>query len=161
VGKKKLNTILVFLVVAIWGIVLYKFILSYFYKPETTLIYEVDRKKEPPTIIKKDTVELVFPSRDPFLDKMLIPKEKDKPMSTPQKAVEKRKGTKPVPWPKIDYLGFVKSKKSKTPLGLIRIDGKLHRVTQNSIVKGLKIVHIDGDQITLSNGRDSQNFKKK
>lgn len=158
--KKKLNTVLIVGVTCIWGILLYKFIAPFFAQSETEYMVEIPVEVPVVDIIKKDTVELNFPERDPFLGRPVRPKVKN---SKPRKSNTKRTPTilKPALWPKIEYLGFVKSKKSKSPLGLLRIDGKLHRVNRNSVVAELRIIEITNDEIQIINGKEKRNFAKK
>ena len=157
--KKKLNTILIVAVACIWGIVLYKFIAPYFAETESEYLAEIPTEIPLVKVRKKDTVVLAFPERDPFLGRVFSVRSKTK---KPKKRTSKRppKTTKPILWPKIAYLGFVKSKKSKSPLGLLRIDGKLHRVNRNAVVAGLKIKQITTDEIQIINGKEERSFPK-
>lgn len=155
--KKKLNTLLIIAVSCIWGIVLYKFIAPYFTKTGTPFIQEVPTKPLVAKIRKKDTVALSFPERDPFLGKT-VAKTKTPTKKNPKK--RPRTISKPVLWPKIEYLGFVKSSNSKGRLGLVRIDGKLYRVNTNIEVNGLRIKKIANDVMIILNGKEERHFKK-
>lgn len=157
--KKKLNTILIIAVACIWGILLYKFITPYFTETEAQYLAEIPPEMPLAKIRKKDTVELDFPERDPFLGKTIRPKTNT---VSPRKKVAKRlpKVTQPVLWPKIEYLGFVKSSSNKSRLGLVRIDGKLHRVKSNAEVNGIKINSITNDALVISNGKEERSFKR-
>nr|WP_299384822.1 hypothetical protein [Allomuricauda sp.] len=157
--RKKINTILITAVALIWGVVLYKFISPYFSDPPVTFTVQSATKKRTVASKIKDTVVLIYPARDPFLGRVSRPKAKT------TKQVSKPRTTKPKPainfvWPTVDYMGFVKSKTSKNPLGLVRIDGKLHRVHLNAVANGLKVTKINGDFIQLTHGKNSKEFKK-
>jgi hypothetical protein len=153
--KKKVNTLLIIAVSCIWGIVLYKFIAPYFAKTEAIFISEVPTKPLVAKVRKKDTVALSFPERDPFLGKPVTKTQKAKKAKKKPRTV-----SKPVLWPKIEYLGFVKSNSSKGRLGLVRIDGKLYRVNTNMEVNGLRIKKIANDVMVLLNGKEERHFKK-
>ncbi len=155
--KKKLNRLLIIAVSCIWGIVLYRFIAPYFTKTEIPFIAEVPTKLQVAKIRKKDTVALSFPERDPFLGKTVT-----KTKTLVKKKLKKRPRTisKPVLWPKIEYLGFVKSSNNKSRLGLVRIDGKLYRVNTNTEVNGLRIKKIANDVMIILNGKEERHFKK-
>jgi len=158
--KKRLNTILIIAVTLIWGVLLFRFISPYFKQTDTVITADVLAKKTIIVTKKKDTVNLHFPQRDPFLGvTTTVPKKKN-----PTTNVVRKKTTvstlKPVTWPKIEYLGFVKSKASTRRLGLIRINGVLHRVNKNEVVEGLKIVQIDKDSILVVNGKEKKYFNK-
>jgi hypothetical protein len=131
--KKKLNMILIIAVIAIWGILIYKFLVPYFSDHNTEIIETVVYEIPSVQIKTRDTITLNFPRRDPFLGKTIRPVVKN---TTRNIKVNKRKTNRSTPtlWPKIEYLGFVKSNSNKNPLGLIRIDGKLFKLkSKNSI----------------------------
>ncbi|NHF58991.1 hypothetical protein FK220_006550 [Flavobacteriaceae bacterium TP-CH-4] len=158
--RKKINTILIVAVVAIWGIVLYKFIASYLTDPDAGPIAEIPTKPAIAAIRKKDTVTLNFPERDPFLG-TVVTKSKPKAPAVRKSVTRKPKSpSKPVLWPKIEYLGFVKSSASKGRLGLVRIDGRLHRVNAGTEVNGLRIRKISKDALVIMNGKEERSFGK-
>ncbi len=158
--KKKINTILILAVASIWGVLLYKFVASLFVDKDYVAVAEIPIAEPLVKVGKKDTVQLHFPDRDPFLD------QKTFAIKTPKKKVAKRnvkqntKPLKPITWPKIQYLGFVKSNSSKSRLGLVRIGEKLHRVNTNEQVDGLRIKKITNDEIVVLNGKDERIFAK-
>lgn len=158
--RKKLNTILIVAVALIWGIVIYKFAAPYFMKKEPVLTAEVLVKKPIELIQKKDTVALVFPDRDPFLGRTVTLRKPRPQPATLKKTSKSNVISKPVQWPKIAYMGFVKSQSSKGRLGLVRIDGKLHRVQSGMVVNGIKISRVDVDEIRVKNGREERVFKR-
>lgn len=157
--KKKINTLLIVAVACIWGIVLYKFIAPYFTENEVPYTAEIPTEMPLEKVRKKDTVALNFPERDPFLGKAKRPRTKS---IQPKKKPVRRssKVTKPILWPKIEYLGFVKSNSNKDRLGLVRIDGKLHRVKRNTEVAGIRIEKISSDALVISNGKEERSFKR-
>ena len=150
---------LIIAVALIWGVVLYKFIAPYFAKQSKALVMETPTEPSLLRIKKKDTLNLSFPTRDPFLGKSAI---KRKPKAQKKTTSVRRPSTiaKPILWPKIKYLGFVKSSNSKNRLALVRIDGKLYRVKKNESVAGLKIKNISGEELLILNGKEEKSFSK-
>ena len=111
---------------------------------------------------KKDSLELIFPKRDPFLN-TLKASRKTKTIKVAQATkVKPKTPKKSLLWPKINYLGYVKSKKSvKSKLGLVRVDGKLQRTRKNDMVKeGVRVIAITGDSIGLTMKNQKRYFKK-
>ena len=157
-SKKKINTILIVAVASIWSVILYKFIAPYFSNTNVEFIAEVPINNSVLKIQKKDTINLFFPERDPFLGKTSV-KVQPK-INTSKKAIKRQSILKPILWPKIQYLGFVKSNNSSSRLALVRIDGKLHRVKNNAKVVGLKVKKINNDVLIMKNGKEERSFKK-
>lgn len=158
--KKRLNIILIVSVTLIWGVLLFKFVSPYFKQTDTVITADVLVKKTIVVTQNKDTVNLYFPQRDPFLGISAKVIRKKNPTKVVRKITTKV-AVKPITWPKIEYLGFVKSKTNAKRLGLIRIDGTLYRVNKNEIMKGLRIVLIDKVSILVMNGKEKKYFKKK
>lgn len=158
-SRKKINIILIVAVLFIWSVVLYKFVTPFFTEMGPVLTTEnliVQSKK---VIRKKDTVNLSFPERDPFLGKVKV-KKKLVSNSTPSVKSRSANTLKPVQWPKIEYLGFIKSNKSKGRLGLLRVDGVLHRVYKNTNVNNLKIIVIGDAEVLVKIGSEEKKIKK-
>ncbi|SEK30231.1 hypothetical protein SAMN04487910_0200 [Aquimarina amphilecti] len=158
--KKKVNKILIIAVSLIWGVVLYKFAAPYFLTND--IVVTADTLVSPPKLIlrKKDTFDLNIPHRDPFLGK--IKKQKRAKVVTSLRSAKKNQSSKNMPknWPRIEYLGFIKSQKSKSKLGLLRIDGILKRVRKGDEVQGIKIKNISQDNISIQLGKDTRDFGK-
>lgn len=160
-SRKKINIILILTVSFIWGLLLYRYTSPYFNKNQDIPVTKDPILITPQQMPTKDTINIFIPKRDPFLSGLTY---KRKITQSQVKTKVKKKETTPKKiaiWPKIEYLGFVKSKKSKSPLGLLRIDGKLHRVTEKSNVRGLKVKSIDKLKIVLWNQNQERDFKKK
>ena len=158
--KKNINIILIIAVALIWGVLLYKFISPYFVQKDTVLTADMLVTKPKLISKKKDTVNLSFPARDPFLEKPIAALKKTAPIKMAKNRRPTRTSLKVVEWPKITYLGFVKSKNSPLRLGLVRINGKLNRVNKNTVVEGVKILRIDKDSIHMAKGNEKRFFKK-
>lgn len=158
--KKGVNVVLIIFLVIVWGLLGYRF----FYKPKAASIDYTNHTPLNQQVYKKfskDTFELnvTFLKGDPFLGTIL--KRKHYPNN---KTVVKKKSTKKDQkniWPKMDYLGFLKSNKSKYPLALLRLDAKLYRIRRNNEIKDITIKHIFEDSIILSKNKEIKVVKRK
>jgi len=160
--KKQLNRALIIAVSLIWITVLYKFLAPYFIAKETVVTADYLEVKPKPVVKKKDTVVLFFPERDPFLGKRKKQVKISKPVVSTIKTSPNRVKTKitVTPWPKIEYMGFVKAKNNSGRLALLRIDGQLHRVNKNERVQSLRIGAVYKDSIAINKGKELRYFKK-
>ena len=160
--KKNINKVLIGAVALIWGVVLYRFAAPYFGASDTAI--NTDLFVAPPIsfIKKKDTFDLQLPQRDPFLGKSIKPRKVvSSPVSKPKSSTKKK--TQPTvrkSWPRVEYLGFVKSSKNASRLGLVRVNGVLKRVRKGDLIRDIKVVKIEEEEITLSFQKDIKSFKK-
>ncbi|WP_299311231.1 hypothetical protein [uncultured Aquimarina sp.] len=158
--KKKINKILIIAVALIWGVVIYKFAAPYFLTND--VVVTADALVSPPKIFlrKKDTFNLNIPNRDPFLGKTLNKRNASVFIpSRPQKK-SRSKTVASKSWPRIEYLGFIKSKESSSRLGLLRVNGVLKRVRSGADMQGVKVKTISEDKITLQFQKDVRDFRK-
>lgn len=158
-NKKGINTILIILLLGVWGVLGYRFFkpsnntmtTPYTYTPPQNKVYQT---------FAKDTFDLrsFLLEKDPFLGKISYNKPKQISVSTVRK-----KHTKPTPnkWPKIEYLGFVKSQNSKYPLVLLRVDKKLYRVKNKKEIKGIIVKNVFKDSILLKKGNENKAVRRK
>lgn len=158
--KKRINYILIAALVVIWALVGYKILSPYFKKSGNVLTAEMLPKKENIQEKKRDTFDLVFPQRDPFLDKQIRPSKKSASKETISTAPRPRPKINNQPWPEIQYFGFVKSKTNSNKLGLLKISGKLHRVKENHVVEGLKILRITPEETLVAKGKEKKTITK-
>ncbi|MBQ4821398.1 hypothetical protein [Aquimarina sp. MMG016] len=157
--KKKINTILIIAVALIWAVVLFKFISPYFTSADTVITADVLVKPAKAFMHKKDTFNLSIPKRDPFLGKSTGVKKKVVASSKPRK-VSRPKVSQIKNWPRIEYLGFVKSSKSTSRLGLLRINGVLKRVRNGSQVGDVSVKIINENYISVVFQREVKDFDK-
>jgi len=158
--KKKINKVLIAAVALIWGVVVYKLAGKFFTIEEPVITAEVLVKPLQNFLRKKDTFQLKVPDRDPFLGKLTVVRKKKttKPIVKPS---VRRGPVAPIKnWPRIEYLGFVKSAKSSSRLGLLRIDGVLKRVRKGAEVKGVMIKSIEEDKISILFQKEVKDFAK-
>ena len=153
-SKKKINIILLIVVLAIWGILIYRFIGGQFFSDTPELNYQPTAINEQPVFTKKQAHEIAIHERDPFLSKHDYIRyhyqshSGEKQSNNSNNKVVNSKV--PVQWPMIKYLGFVKQKKSKKPLILLQIDNKFYRKRPNEkLIGGVKIMNFYKDSIKL------------
>ncbi|QOG02184.1 hypothetical protein [Flavobacterium sp. MDT1-60] len=143
-AKKKINIILIVVVLALWGTVGYRALNRQFAGNE--MILEKQSKLDNATInqINKDTFELEKINRDPFLNKQFqtavaVPRT----LISHYKAVKKivtpivPKGDPNLQWPNLSYHGYIASKERNEDLVLLTIDSKLRKLKLNDPVNGL------------------------
>ena len=159
--KKKVNKVLIIAVALIWGVVLYKFAAPYFTTTDTVITADVLVKPPQTFLRKKDTFSLVIPERDPFLGKISKQNKRPTTITTPKpKRTPKPTSVIPQNWPKIQYLGFVKSKTSTSRLGLVRVNGILKRIRKGDRVKNITIKKIEEDLISIQFQKETKDFRK-
>ena len=153
--KRHLNIVLIIVVIAVWGGLIYKFASPFFNTNKTTShIPKVDLSIKETQVYSKDTFQLTKVIYDPFLAKSY-----SRPIiSTTKKSIKKKKKPKKLVWPKINYLGFVKSQTNKNKLGLIRVNNHLCKVRPGDQVKTIKVYKITNDSIGLKLGTEKKFF---
>lgn len=160
--KSKLNIFLGVLLIGIWTILAKK---MFFNNTSTIEINKNSNIQQSAHYIKfsKDTfnLDLKVLKRDPFLNKLYsqpLPRKNKTPKKhkTPVKSALKKK------WPKIEYLGYVKSEVSSSPLVLLRINNKLKRFRKGSVSSsGLIVKTIFKDSITIKYGNELKSYRKR
>ncbi|MCO6173445.1 hypothetical protein NHF50_00145 [Flavobacterium sp. NRK F10] len=160
--KKHINIVLIAVVVALWGTVLYKYVNRFF--ANNDIAYTPEEFSAPViTQIKKDTFNLQPLIRDPFLGKILTKKEDHpSPRNIVQSSIPKRsvepKVTKP--FPIVKYFGYIKSQDKSEELILLKINNRLERVRLNSDIEGLLVKEIYKDSVIVSYGKEIRSFKR-
>lgn len=161
--KKKLNSILIVIVLSIWGVLIHNVVKSYFFTASIIPVSQVTSIKNPTLYYetKKDSFQLVYLQRDPFLNMQ----EKKNAVTKKTIVTKKAKPIKRIvhtAWPaNIEYYGFIKGKKSKSRRALLRIDGVLHRLKQNEKVVDIRVKNIMKDSIILLKNNEQKTFFKK
>lgn len=149
--NKQINIMLIVIVLALWGTVLYKYVNRFFFDEE--IVYQQSEFSIPITKIEKDTFELQPLNRDPFLGKVVLKKE--------VKQINKKNIIKPVikkvkepiiikPFPIVQYFGYIKSQENNQKLILLKINNRLKRVRLNDNVDGLIVKQIYKDSVVVS-----------
>ncbi len=160
--KKRLNIILILLVLGLWGTVAYKS-LNRFFPPENGA-NESNNVSQSFNIkrIEKDTFSLEKLPRDPFLSRVLevksspvviksfVPRAKD--IKTPKPVMNKPL----IVWPKVYYYGYIKSHQKTEELILVKIDNRLLKVRKNQDIEGLVIKRIFKDSIEVGFNKEKK-----
>lgn len=166
--KKKINIVLIIIVLGLWGAVGYKTITQYFFSKDIIVNTDKTDYKLNMNLINKDTFLLGHISRDPFLDKQYQMTNPIAIKQYPQIAILKvsPKTVVSIPkeiinWPSISYHGFIKSNGKNQELILLKIDGKLFRVRKNDIVQKLTVKEVSNDSIEVIFNQEKRFFNLK
>ncbi len=164
--KKKINIVLILVVLGLWGTVGYKAINQYFFPKNLIDITSVTYSGNAIKIAEKDTFELKPIARDPFLSRSLVVTEKPKTiavrtvhrLSLPALPKEPKYTA---PFPTINYYGYIKSTDKKEELVLLKINSKLNKVRLNDNIDGLIVKKIFKDSIQVSYNGEIKNVSKR
>ncbi|KIA94981.1 MULTISPECIES: hypothetical protein [unclassified Flavobacterium] len=144
--KKKINIILILIVLVLWGTVIYKSINGSFFFNETVLKRQNSNNDFVFHQVNKDTFELDKIKHDPFLNKQLLSgttvDEKQNlgfPTTKKNRASIVPKPKPNITWPDLTYYGYIESKGRNEELVLLKIDSKLCRLKLNSPMNGLMV----------------------
>ncbi len=157
--KKYLNIILIVLLIAIWGGVIYK----HFTKKKIELP-ENEIKSKSMAIdytIAKDTFVLQLNTRDPF---KASKNRRSQNNTTQQAKPSGNRTTKPkqtLVWPNIQYYGFVKSTPNKTRMALVKINNQLHRKREKQTIDDVKLVKAYSDSIIVLFNKEKKTVRRK
>jgi hypothetical protein len=165
-AKKRINIVLLLLVLGLWGTVAYKTISQYFFAKVNTIKDDGFTGEINLETIKKDTFVFETIDRDPFLkkqyskpDTILLKSRIIKPVIIPKKVEVK---PKPVTiWPLVDYYGYIKSKEKVQELILVKIDNRLHKLRKADEVDGLFINKVYNDSIEVTFNKEKRVIKIK
>ncbi|ABQ03657.1 hypothetical protein [Flavobacterium johnsoniae] len=159
-AKKKINIVLIIVVIALWGAVFYKTVYKYFSSQETFANETYTAQNVKFNQIHKDTFALETITRDPFLNKqtqqVVIPAQKQYSAVT-STAVKKTaapiaKTRQLTIWPAISYHGYIKD--SKGELVIMKIDNKMYRLRKDALIDGIALKKITRDSLELDFNRE-------
>lgn len=156
-AKKKINIVLIMLVLGLWGTVAYKTVSQYFFSKElvankTQLNNELNLNQ-----INKDTFNLEKVARDPFLNRQnrtdsLVSKKyyseipnvkiKTNPIVLKPKVI--------INWPLISYHGYIRSKDKNEELILVKIDKRLYKLRKDDEIEGVTVKKVYNDSIEVN-----------
>jgi hypothetical protein len=164
--KKRINIILLTLVLGLWGTVIYKYVSQYFTKKDSFINNQNEVSINSSKIKEKDTFSLNLLNRDPFLNKSYYSENKPvvlkKTISTPKTNVKPIINNIPkAPFPNINYLGYIKSKEKKYELALLKINGKFQRLKINQEIDNIKLLSITKDSVRIKYFNDEKNISLK
>lgn len=165
--KKKINIILILVVLGLWGSVFYRTLNQYFFSKEITISTTQTSGKLELNQINKDTFALQTLSRDPFLNKqtqLIVTSPESQAIAhntSPTKKVNTTTYTKPRPimdWPSISYHGYIKD--SRGEMVIIKINQKMFRLRKDALVEGLIIKKISSDSLEVDFNKEKKTIKR-
>lgn len=157
--KKHINSILILLVLFIWGAIGFK----YFYKKETT--QKSNESIPSMTVanynIQKDTFQLKD-IQNPFSRTMVsVKKTMSKKTHSTQKKYKKKAIPIKIQWPKVSYHGYVMKNGSSKKLGILKVNGKVMKKRKNELLEDtFTIKNIYEDSIEITHKKTSKIIKK-
>lgn len=164
-NKKKINIVLIIIVLGLWFTVLFKYVNRFFYSNETNFSTKVAINTKLINKIRKDTFELKPLGNDPFLNKTYnkpvvrtrilasyVPKPKVNPQPVKVKTV--------TPFPIVKYFGFIKSSEKKEELILLKVNNNLHKTRLNGNCDGVIVKKIFRDSIQVVFEKETRVIKK-
>lgn len=165
--KKKINIILILVVLGLWGTVGYKALNRQFTGNEMILEKQNQIKNITINQINKDTFKLEKINRDPFLNTVVetvfpIPK---KEIISNYKPIKKTNipfisvNNSNMSWPELTYYGYVKTKDQE--LVLLKINSKLYRLKLNELTNGLIVKKKYKDSVQISFNAENKIIKRK
>jgi hypothetical protein len=159
--KKRVNIILLLVVLSLWGTVAWRSLKNFIYQSATiensTLYQSININK-----INKDTFELKKLNRDPFLQKSIVtiaPKVENSSYSKPIANSKKgnlsgfykplAKKEEPSNMPIIQYIGYIKSTQQKEEMVLLKINENLKRCVVGKKYDDILIKKVYKDSVQI------------
>lgn len=160
--KKKLNTILIVIVLGLWGTVAYKTISRFFYSKDLVLNQSAIKDNLDFDRLNKEDFQLEKIIRDPFLDRLIISDSIVK-IRSPQFPLTRKpnaiKVIPPITWPAISYYGYIKSSAKQEELVLVKINGILFRLRKNDSVGDIVLKTVYKDSIELEYNKQKRTVR--
>lgn len=155
--KKRINIILIIVVLALWGTVGYRAFNRQFSGNKVFLEKQNQDSNVTLKQINKDTFKLEKISRDPFLNKQLQSMIATSTRSTSNYVSVKKtiipvapKADPNISWPILIYYGYFGSKEGNQELVLLKVDSKLCKLKINTPYNGLVVKKKYRDSIEVS-----------
>ncbi|HYI75993.1 MAG TPA: hypothetical protein VEW65_00145 [Chryseolinea sp.] len=155
--KKKVNILLICVVVGVWGAIIYKVATRYFTPPSDSVTISANGNSRPVGIIERDTFVLKPLARDPFLNKSTNPPKRS-PARRNAVSSKKQMPAIEIRWPSIKYFGYIKSGERKAAMILLKVDNKLHKARVGDIVDNVQVKKIYKDSIGVNFNKKSRTF---
>lgn len=169
-NKRTKNIIGVALFIVVWGLLISKLY-------NNAQVEEVVEEAESnyssttfaPMMFNKDTFELELPDLDPFLKKTDRKRHNSAITANTQASANTQSSnrkTKPEPpketakWPQIQYLGFVNNLSQNNPLCLIKINGKMVKMSKGKEEQDVQLTKVFRDSIYMVFGNEVRTFRK-
>ncbi len=165
--KKKINIVLIIVVLGLWGTVGYRTVNQYFFSKKL-IIKTMDLNKElNANQINKDTFQMENSIRDPFLNKQdqsMVPSTKkiySKSLNIKKNVAQTFKPKEFINWPSISYHGYIQSKVNNEELILVKINEKMHKLKINEEVEGVTLKKVYKDSIEFVFNKEKKIIQKK
>ena len=164
--KKKINIVLIVVVLGLWGTVGYR-VLNQYFLSEKGVVKTMELNKElNSTLINKDTFRLENGMRDPFLNKQ---SQNSVPVAIISNAKTSNikhitapiiKSNQYINWPAISYHGYIQSKANNEELILVKINEKMHKLKINEEVEGVTLKKVYKDSIEFIFNKEKKIIQK-
>lgn len=167
-GNKTTNTLMLIVVIAIWGAFFYK--LFYGNRPDEELSLPMsDAATEISFNKSSDTFRIMNNYSDPFLyhDKSFRQQasqsnNNSKTISTSvKKDPQPIKPAQPVSVVDLKYLGMIKNNASKKKIAMLSINGKNYFAQENETLENIKVLVIYKDSVKILSGKQKQTLMMK
>ncbi|WP_330443320.1 hypothetical protein [Flavobacterium sp. C4GT6] len=162
--KKKINVILIIVVIALWGGIGYRFLSNYFFTPDQPVLrtYFDSNTDIDNIFVQRDTFVMEPIKRDPFLNKIksdsksiLVRNNSANNTVKPKQVVTHSSTEIKTYWPKIEYYGYIKSGDNKE-LVLLNINGSVKKMHIGENGSGVTVNKISRDSIKVSFNKESK-----
>ena len=166
--KKKINIVLIIIVLTVWGFVASKTVSQYFFLDKKAINIDKSNSELSINKINKDTFSLDQITRDPFLNKessiaisVSTQTQYFKKSTLKKKAANEIVEQKEVIlWPFISYHGYINSKdRNNEVLILVNINKKLYKLKLNEQSEGVTLKKVYKDSIELNFNREKKIFR--
>jgi hypothetical protein len=165
--KKKINIVLIVVVLGLWGTVGYRALNQYFLSKKGVVKTMELNKEFNLTQINKDTFQMENSIRDPFLNKQdqsMVPNTKkiySKSLNIKKKVYPVVKAKEYINWPAISYHGYIQSKANNEELILVKINEKMFKLKINEEVEGVTLKKVYKDSIEFIFNKEKKIIQKK
>lgn len=152
VKNKKLTYLLICIVVAIWGIILYKILFNEPADNGNPGFQQVKISHEPYDryVVKKDTFVLKLNYRDPFGGKTTLPIVPESKVTAKEFMVPAKPVPLPVNWSAIKYAGYIINPNTKKTVSIVSVNGAERMIAEGESFQGLKLIKNKKDSILVS-----------
>jgi len=166
--KKKINIVLIIIVLTVWGFVASKTVSQYFFLDKKAINIDKSNSELSINKINKDTFSLDQITRDPFLNKessiaiyVSTQTQYFKKSTLKKKAANEIVEQKEVIlWPFISYHGYINSKdRNNEVLILVNINKKLYKLKLNEQSEGVTLKKVYKYSIELNFNREKKIFR--
>lgn len=139
----------------VWGIIVYRLIVSFSDKSDGTII----SNNHPTTSTKQmpDTFSLLLNYADPFLASTTLSHQKiqsTKPIVRSASIPKQEKATTPIPL--VKYYGLITNKKTQKLVAIINISGKQYLAKQGEVINNITILKMYNDSILINYGQNKK-----